>query len=55
MGKRRDAYSVFVWKPDQLEDPGVERRIILKRIYRSRMAAWTESIWLRIGTGRGLL
>jgi hypothetical protein len=41
---------------DYLKDPGVDGRIILKRIFENWNAgAWTESIWLRIGTGGGLL
>jgi hypothetical protein len=41
---------------DHLEDPGVGRRIILKWIFeRLDGGAETGSIWLRIGTGGGLL
>ena len=37
-----------------LEDPGVDGRIILRRIYRKwDVRVWTESSWLRIGTGGG--
>jgi hypothetical protein len=41
---------------DHLEDPSVDGRVILKWIFEKwdRMA-WTGSIWLRIGTGGGLL
>jgi hypothetical protein len=39
---------------DQLEDLGIERRIVLKRYSRNRMGAWTILILLRIGTGGGL-
>jgi hypothetical protein len=41
---------------DHLEDIGVDRRIILRWIIRKwDMAVWTELLWLRIGTGGGLL
>jgi hypothetical protein len=36
MGERRGAYRVLVGKPegkDHLEDPGIDRRIILKWIF----------------------
>jgi hypothetical protein len=37
---------------DHLEDPGVDGRIILRRIYRQwNVEFWTGSSWLRIGTG----
>jgi hypothetical protein len=41
---------------DHLEGPGIDGRIILKLIFgRLDGVAWTGSIWLRIGTGGGLL
>jgi hypothetical protein len=41
---------------DHLEDPDVDGRIIIKWIFeRLDGGAWTGSIWLRIGTGGGLL
>jgi hypothetical protein len=40
---------------DHLKDPGVDR-IILKWIFKKwYRGAWTGFIWLRIGTGGGLL
>jgi hypothetical protein len=48
-----------VGKPESrehLEDPRVDGRIILKWIFeRLGEGAWTRLIWLRIGTGGGLL
>jgi len=41
---------------DRLEDPGVDGRIILRWIFRKwDVGAWTESNWLRMGTGGGHL
>jgi len=41
---------------DHLGDPGVDGRIILKRILRKwDVGVWTRSSWLRIGTGDGHL
>jgi hypothetical protein len=38
------------------EGPGIGGRIILRWIFRKwDVRAWTESMWLRIGTGCGLL
>jgi hypothetical protein len=54
---RGDVYTGFCWgnlrETGHTEDPGVERRIILKQIF--GIWAWTELIWLRIGIGRGVL
>jgi len=39
-----------------LEDPGVDRRVILRCIFRKwDERVWTGLIWLRAGTGGGLL
>jgi hypothetical protein len=39
-----------------LGDPGIDRRIILRWIFRKwDVGVWTGSSWLRIGTGGGLL
>jgi hypothetical protein len=58
MGERRGTYSASVGKPkgrNDLEDSGVDERIILKWIFERDGGAWTGSVWLRIGTGGGLL
>jgi hypothetical protein len=56
-GARRGAYRILVGKPEgrnHLEDPGVDRWIILIRIIRKwDLRVWTGLIWLRIGTGCG--
>jgi hypothetical protein len=55
-------YAVLWWenlgKGDHLEEPGVDGKIILKRIFEKRNGgggAWPGSIGLRIGKGGGLL
>jgi hypothetical protein len=35
---------------DHLRHPGVDERIILKRIFKKWDGAWTGLSWLRIGT-----
>jgi len=41
---------------DHLEDPDVDGRIILRRIFRMwDVRAWTGSIWLKKGAGGGHL
>jgi hypothetical protein len=48
-------YRVLVRKPEERDhwgDPGVDGRIILRRIFRKcDVGVWTESSWLRIETG----
>jgi hypothetical protein len=59
MGEMKVAYRVLVGKlgeRDHLEDPGIDGKIILRWIFRKwDVCAWTGSIWLRIGTGCGVL
>jgi len=39
-----------------LEDPGMDGKIILRWIFRKGIGeAWPSLIWLRIGTGGGVL
>jgi hypothetical protein len=59
MEKRRGVYRVLVGnlrKGDHLGDPGVDGRIILRRIFKKYdVGVWTGTSWLRIGTGEGHL
>jgi hypothetical protein len=58
MGDRRGAYRIL-WgdlsERDHLEDLGLDRRIILKWILRSKIGEWIGFIWLSIGKRVGLL
>jgi hypothetical protein len=57
MGEGRGVYRVLVGKPKgKLVDPGVDGRIILRRIVRKwDVEIWTGLSWLRIETGGGHL
>jgi hypothetical protein len=53
-----EVYTGFRWgnltERNHLEDPGVDRKIILRWIFRKwDVGVWTGLIWLRIGTGGG--
>jgi len=54
-GEERRVQGVWWGNPrerDHLEDPGVDRKIILRWIFRKwDVGAWTGLIWLRTGTG----
>jgi hypothetical protein len=57
-GERRGAYRVLVGKPDGRRPLGRLKRgweDTSKMELRSGMGAWTGLIWLRTGTGGGLL
>jgi hypothetical protein len=51
-----EGYTGFWWENlrerDQLEEPGLDERIIVKRIFKN-WEVWTGLIWLRTGTGGG--
>jgi len=60
MWERRGVYRVFWWanlkKRDHLENPGVDRRVIIRWIFRKwDVGALTGSSWLRLGVGGGHL
>jgi hypothetical protein len=58
--RKRRGITEFWWgnlrKRDHLEEPDVDRRIILRLIFRKwDEGVWTESSWLRIERGSGYL
>ena len=59
MGKKRGVYRDLVEKPEgkrPLGIPRVDGRMILRWIFRKwDVGVWTESIWLMMGIGGGLL
>jgi hypothetical protein len=59
MGDSRGVYRVLVGdlrERDDLGDPGVDGRIILRWIFRKwDVGVWTGLKWLMIGTGGGYL
>jgi len=55
-GAGRGVYRVLVGERDNLGEPGVDGRIILRWIFRKwNVGIWTGWSWLRIGTGGGHL
>jgi hypothetical protein len=58
MGERRGVYRVLVAKPEgrrPLERPSCRWEVIKVNLLDVTWEAWTGSIWLRTGTGGGLL
>ena len=56
MGERRGVLVGNLGERDHLEDPDVDRRIILRWIFRKcDVRVWTGPICTRIGTGGGKL
>jgi len=55
-GGRGETYTGLWWERDNVVNPGVDGRIILRWIFSTwDVGVWTGSSWLRIGTGGGLL
>jgi hypothetical protein len=55
-GGEKRCIQDFGGERDQLKEPGVDESIIFRRIFRKwNMGPLTGSMWLRIGTGGGLL
>jgi len=57
---RGEGCTGFWWRNleerDYLEDPGIDRRIILRWLFRKwDVEVWARSSWLMIGTGGGHL
>jgi len=56
MGERVGAYRGNLRERDHLEVPGIDGKIILRWIFKKwDVGTWTGLIWLRIGTGGGIL
>jgi hypothetical protein len=59
MGERRGAYRALVGKPERRRPLGRPRRKcednIKMDLQEVGWGTWTGSVWLRIGTGGGLL
>jgi hypothetical protein len=58
-GGREEVHTGLLWgnlrKRDHLEEPGVDGRILKMDLQEVIWGAWTGLIWLRIGTGGGLI
>jgi hypothetical protein len=57
--RKGEVYTGFRWENlkerNYLEGPGIDRRIIFRRIFRKwDVGARTDLMWLGIGTGGGL-
>jgi hypothetical protein len=58
--ERGEVQAGFWWgnvrEEHHWEDPGINRKIILEWIFKKwDVGTWTRLIWLRTGTGGGLL
>jgi hypothetical protein len=55
--EKGETYTGFWWENlrerDHLGDLGLDGKFILRWIFRWDVVVWTESSWLRIGTGGG--
>jgi hypothetical protein len=54
-GEKRNAYRLFVGKPEGKEDQHVGGRIILRLVLERQDEVWTGLVWLGIGTSGKLL
>jgi len=54
-----EVHTGFLWgklmERVHLEEPGINGKIILKRIFRNVLGARIGFMWLRVGTGGGFL
>jgi hypothetical protein len=51
----RELWWGHLRKRSHMENSGIDKKVILKRIFKKWNGAWTELIWLRTGADGGLL